>query len=93
MRLLSVPSGATVTWYDDGVPRAELLTPAEITVPRKLRGAVTLDVAAPGHRPLQVDLQRTEGRLLRYVGAALFQRGGREVTFVLEPDRAAIGSE
>ncbi len=93
VRLLSDPSGASVTWWEDGVIREQLVTPAELTVPRKASGHVWLAFEAPGYRPLQIDLQRTEGPLLRYIGAATLQRGGREVKVLLEPDRPPVGSE
>jgi len=93
VRLLSDPSGASVTWWEDGVIREQLVTPAELTVPRKVSGHVWLAFEAPGYRPLQIDLQRTEGPVLRYIGAATLQRGGREVKVLLEPDRPPVGAE
>jgi hypothetical protein len=87
VRLLSDPPGATVT-LPDGV---QLATPTEHTFRWTPRGQ-RLVVEAPGHVPLHVDMQRTEGTLGRYIGGATMQRGGREVTFLLQPISAPIGS-
>lgn len=86
VRLVSDPVGATLTLPDGGVAA----TPHTATF--RWRPHQPLHIEAPGYRPLDVDLKRTEGRLLRYWGGALFQRGGREVTFLLVPLHGPIGS-
>lgn len=89
VRLLSEPVGATV-WLQDGT---EATTPTERTFAVTPFRRQTLLVEAPGYRALPVNMQRTEGQLLRLWGASMFQRGGREITFVLIEDRPLVGSE
>ena len=88
VRLLSEPAGASVLLPDG----SGTVTPGQARFRYRPGGHQIVRVEAEGYRPLVVDMQRTEGPVLRYVGAALFQKGGREVTFVLEPDRAPVGT-
>ena len=87
VRLLSDPVGATVLLPDG----REVVTPAEATFRSGTRQLVRVE--AVGHRALVVDMQKTEGNVLRQIGGALFTRGGREVTFVLVPEHPPVGSE
>lgn len=87
VRMLSDPSGATITLPDG----EQVATPAEYTFRWKAGGQPLL-IEAPGYLPLQVDMQRTEGTPARLIGGAFSPRGGREVTFLLQPVSAPIGS-
>ncbi|MCB9665760.1 MAG: hypothetical protein H6732_16750 [Alphaproteobacteria bacterium] len=86
VRLVSDPPGATLTLPDG----TTAVTPH---LARFRRGPSQLvHVQAPGYRPVDIDLQRTEGRLLRYIGGAVFQRGGREVTILMVREHGPIGT-
>lgn len=86
VRLLSAPTGAVVLLPDG----AETTTPTEARFVRGERQLVRVE--ATGYLPLVVDMNRTEGRLLRYIGGVLFQKGGREVTFVLIEEHGPVGT-
>ncbi len=87
VRLLSEPNGAEVR-----LPTGETVrTPITAQFRNTPFKPQTIFVEAPGYRTLIVSMQRTEGRLLRYVGAGMFQKGGREITFLLEPLHAPSG--
>lgn len=87
VRLLSKPEGAVVLLPDG----SEVLTPAQATFRHGQRQLVRVE--APGYRPLVVDIQRTEGPLLRYIGGAVFQKGGREITFLLVDEHPLTGGD
>ncbi len=88
VRLLSQPEGASVLLPDG----SGTVTPGQARFRYRAGGHQIVRVEAEGYRPLVVDMQRTEGPILRYIGGAIFQKGGREVTFVLEPDRPPVGT-
>ena len=85
VRLLSDPPGASILLPDG----SEAVTPHVASFRHGKRQLVRVEL--PGYRPLVVDMQRTEGPVLRYTGAAMFQKGGREVTFMLTEDRPPVG--
>lgn len=88
VRLLSQPEGASVLLPDG----SGTVTPGQAKFRYVAGGHQIVRVEAEGYRPLVVDMQRTEGPILRYIGGAIFQKGGREVTFVLEPERPPVGT-
>lgn len=88
VRLLSQPAGASVLLPDG----SGTVTPGQARFRYRAGGHQIVRVEAVGYRPLVVDMQRTEGPILRYIGGAVFQKGGREVTFLLEPDRPPVGT-
>lgn len=81
VRLLSEPDGARVH-LPDGVV---VTTPGQVQLRTTPFRAYPVLVELPGYRALEVDLQRTHGRALVFVEAAVTQGGDREVTFLLEP--------
>lgn len=95
VRLASIPSGATIESLDPdtGDVLTRCLAPCDVRMVRKSGRSTPYRISLPGREPLTVDLMRTEGRVLRWIGGALFQKGGREVTFLLVPERAPITSD
>jgi hypothetical protein len=89
VQLTSVPSGAQITLPDG----TRVTTPFEVVVPWGPRRPYPLRVEALGYEPLAVDLQRTEGQLLRYIEGSFATEGTREVCFVLVPPVAPLGSD
>lgn len=86
VRLLSRPDNAIVTLPDGRVTATPDTVTFRVGRPQLVR------VEARGYMPLVVDMRRTEGRPGRMVEAGLTQRG-REVTFLLEPERPPLGLE
>lgn len=81
VRLLADPETARVRLPDGST----VLTPTEVTFPWAPGKRQTIFVEADGYRTLIVDMQRAMGPATVFVGNALFQRGGRELLFLLEP--------
>jgi hypothetical protein len=89
VQLTSTPIGALVT-LPDGVA---VRTPTKVTVPWGPGHHYPVVVEAEGYEPLPIDLQRAEGRLLRYIEAGFAPRAAREVRFVLVPITEPLGAE
>jgi hypothetical protein len=82
VRVLTRPEGAELRLPDGRVVTA----PIEVPYRRRPGVPFPITVTAAGHRPVTLDLLRTEGRLLRWIGGAAWPRSGREITVVLVPD-------
>lgn len=94
VRLKSVPSGASFEQLDrrTGEVVSRCLAPCDIRMPYQPGRAQPWRVQLPGRETMVIDLMRTEGRALRWIGGGLFQKGGREITVVLLPPRSPVGT-
>ena len=94
VRLLSEPAGATFEALDPetGDVLSRCVAPCEVRMVRAPGRPVPYRVSVPGRRTLDIDLMRTEGVALRWIGGALFQRGGREITVVLLDEHGPTSS-